>query len=70
MEEKQLKIDFSYTDEFGQESRMVKTFDPCVLEVSDTLNFLVDEFKLFLFSQGFSRGLVKKVITNYNNDEE
>lgn len=56
-----LKINFSYTDEFGQESSMVKTFTHEVLEVEDTFYLLVDEFKKFLISSGFSSEHVDQI---------
>lgn len=56
-----LKIYYSYTDEFGQESTMNKTLEASVLEITDTLDLLVDNFKLFLISSGFLPEQVDKI---------
>jgi len=53
-EEQMLKIDFTFTDEFGQQSRLMKTFEACVLEHQNQFELLVDEFKRFLLCAGFS----------------
>ena len=57
-----LKINYSYTDEFGQESMLQKTFTDIVLEHCSALELLADEFKLFLLSAGFSRDEVDRII--------
>lgn len=54
MEENKIKTDFAYTDEFGNESRLAKTFTDAVLMDRTDLEFLVDEFKSFLKSMGFT----------------
>lgn len=54
METSKIKIDFGYTDEFGQESRLIKTFDECVLEDMSSFELLVEEFKLFVRAAGFT----------------
>ena len=59
-DENKLDINFSYTDEYGQFSNLHKTFDPCVLE-DGTLNFLVDQFKVFLIGAGFDQTTVDKI---------
>ena len=60
--DQQIKIDFSYTDEFGQESRVIKNFtDACLID-RDSLEFLVDEFKLFLIASGFNAEYVNSKI--------
>ena len=53
-EEPSLKIDFAFTDEFGQESRLVKTVTTAVFIEKNQFEFLVDEFKLFLIASGYS----------------
>ena len=54
MEEPSLKIDFAFTDEFGQESRLVKTVTTAVFIEKNQFEFLVDEFKLFMIATGYS----------------
>jgi len=49
-----MKIDFSFTDEFGQESRLTKTVTTAVFIEKNQFEFLVDEFKLFLIATGYS----------------
>jgi len=56
-----VKINFSYTDEFSQESTMVKTFEDSVFEVTDTFNLLVDNFKSFLSAAGFTQKLIDTI---------
>ncbi len=55
MNENNIIIDFKYVDEFGQENRMVKTFNSCIFDDDDqtTFEFLVEEFKLFMTASGF-----------------
>ena len=57
-----LKINYSYIDEFGQESMLQKTFTDDVIEICPTFELLFDEFKLFLISAGFSRDEVDRII--------
>jgi len=61
MEEKMLKISFSYTDEFGQESLTTKTLTTACIEDYSDFELLVDEFKLFLRASGFSEDLVNTI---------
>jgi hypothetical protein len=56
-----LKIGFSYTDEFGQETKLEKTLSDVVLMDYDTLNIQLEEFKKFLIAQGHSRENVDKI---------
>jgi len=49
------------TDEFGQESRLIKTFTTSVLEVTDSFNLLLDEFIRFMKSAGFSENEANKI---------
>jgi hypothetical protein len=53
-EEGNLKIDFSFTNEFGQESRVIKTYTPYVLQDQTCFDFLVEEFKMFMSAAGFT----------------
>lgn len=61
MEEQMLKVEFAYTDEFNQESRVIKTLTQAVLEGQNTLEMLVNEFKSFLLASGFSNEDVSKI---------
>jgi hypothetical protein len=47
-----IKINYSYTDEFGQETALIKTFDDCVLEDSEDIEILVNAFDDFISSCG------------------
>jgi hypothetical protein len=60
-EEQNLKIDFSFTDEFGQECRVVKNLTTAVLIDGNYFELLVNEFKLFLLGSGFSQNIVNKL---------
>lgn len=57
MEENIMKIDFAFTDEFGNESRLTKSFTEGSSMDTD-LSFLVDEFKYFLLGIGFAQNTV------------
>jgi len=61
MEENIIKTDFAYTDEFGQESRITKTFTDAVFMDKTSLEFLVDEFKNFLMGIGLTPETVNKI---------
>jgi hypothetical protein len=56
-----VKIDFSYIDEFGEESRLIKTFTDSIFIEQTTLEFLVNEFKLFLIGAGYSQDQVDEI---------
>jgi hypothetical protein len=58
MEEKMLKIGFSYSDELGQETKLEKSFTLDTLECLGSFELLVNEFKYFLLAKGFSRETV------------
>jgi len=68
MEENMLKTSFSYTDEFGQISILEKTFTQDTLEITNTFDFLLEEFRCFLLASGFSSCNVDKI--QYIDDEE
>lgn len=61
MEENQLKLKFSYTDEFGQTTEMNKSINTSILECCGELYFMVDQFKEFLLGAGFSQDLVNTI---------
>lgn len=52
------KVSFSYTDEFGNENNMSKSFDSYG---ESQLECLVNEFKCFLLSMGYHPDTVNKV---------
>ena len=54
MEELTLKIDYAFTDEYGQESRLIKTVTTAVFIDKNQFEFLVDEFKHFMIAMGYS----------------
>ena len=59
--EPNLKIYFSFTDEFGQESRLIKNVTTAVFLEKNQFEFLVDEFKLFLIALGYSPETVNAI---------
>ena len=59
--EPNFKIDFSFTDEYGQESRLIKNFKAVVFIDKNQFEFLVDEFKLFLIASGYSPEIVDMI---------
>lgn len=60
-----IKIDFNYIDEHGQKSRLIKTFNECVLDDTDSFDLLLSEFKNFIRSAGFAESYVNKI--NFND---
>ncbi len=65
-EMKTMEVRFGYTDEFGQDSDMKKSFDTETFNEGITLPFLVEQFKLFLLGSGFSPENIEKI--QYNED--
>ena len=62
MEEKEyLKFSFSYEDEYGQSTTLNKTVCSNVLEDTNPLNLLIDNFKLFLLDCGFHKDSINKI---------
>jgi hypothetical protein len=61
VEENLVKINFSYSDEYKQETSLNKTLTQAVIEESSTFDVLVDEFKLFLLASGFDSDSVSKI---------
>ena len=57
MDENKVKVDFAYTDEFGNESRLTKSFTEGSI-MGTNLEFLVEEFKCFLLASGFGKETV------------
>ena len=60
-EEPKVKIDFAYTDELGQESRLTKTILKVDSNIQTQLELLVEEFKCFLMCVGISPGIVELI---------
>jgi len=59
-----LKISYSFTDEFDQESTLVKTFTEDTLEITGTMELLVEEFEKFVVVTGFrEEGFMKERYT-------
>lgn len=56
-----LKMSFYYKDEFNQTSRLTKTFTDSNIEFVSHFELLLDEFKKFLISSGFSPESVDKI---------
>ena len=59
--ESKVKIDFAYTDEFGNENRLIKTLMKVDFEFQTQLELLVEEFKCFVMSAGFSPNTVEMI---------
>ncbi len=60
MDDKEIRLTFSFTDEFGETTTLDKTFN----ESEDTgkLFWLLDEFKSFLYAYGFSESMINNLI--------
>jgi len=61
LQEGMLATSFSYTNEFGCNASLSKTFDSSIL-MDGEFHFLVDEFKNFLLAIGFPNDKVEKII--------
>ena len=59
--ESKVKIDFSYTDEFCNENRLIKTLMKVDSGIQTQLELLVEEFKCFLMGIGFSPETVEMI---------
>ena len=59
--EPKVKIDFAYTDEFDNNSRLIKTLMKLDSNIQTQLELLVEEFKCFLMSAGFSPNTVEMI---------
>jgi len=57
MEEKNIKVDFYYRDDFLNESRTTEVCDNTGIEDSE-FEFIVGKFKKFLLVCGFSQQLI------------
>ena len=60
MNEKEIKLLFSFTDDIGETATLEKTFNDCS-EIG-TLPWLLEEFKYFLNALSFSEDMTNKII--------
>ena len=58
--ENKVRTKFEFTDEFGQTTSVMKTFEDCAIE-DGSFDFLVDEFKSFMKTM-FSQDLVDTIV--------
>jgi hypothetical protein len=56
-----LNFKFEYTDEFNQTTKFEQNLNINNLESTGNLDIMVQEFKLFLYSLGYSKELVDTV---------
>jgi hypothetical protein len=56
-----IKIYFSYTDECGESTTIIKNCSDTILSEYSEFEFLIDEFKEFLFAHGFAQETVDKL---------
>jgi len=59
--EPKVKIDFAYTDEFDNKSRLIKTLMKVDSNIQTQLELLIEEFKCFLMGIGFSPETVEMI---------
>lgn len=55
-----IKTNFMYRDEFGNETTLNKTHTEDVLSVTTSLDLLVEDFEAFLTGVGFSQGALER----------
>ena len=60
MNEKEIKLLFSFTDDIGETAILEKTFNDCS-EIG-TLPWLLDEFKYFLNALSFSEDMTDRIV--------
>ena len=60
MNEKEIKLLFSFTDDIGETATLEKTFNDC--NEIGTVTWLLEEFKYFLHSLSFSEDMTNKII--------
>ena len=60
MNEKEIRLTFSFTDDIGETATLEKTFNDC----SDigTLTWLLEEFKYFLNALSFSEDMTNRIV--------
>ena len=60
MNEKEIKLLFSFTDDIGETAILEKTFNYC--NEIGTLTWLLEEFKYFLHSLSFSEDMTNRIV--------
>ena len=60
MNEKEIKLLFSFTDDIGETATLEKTFNDC--SKIGTLTWLLEEFKYFLNALSFSEDMTNKIV--------
>ena len=60
MNEKEIKLLFSFTDDIGETATLEKTFNDC--NNIGTLPWLLEEFKYFLNALSFSEDMTNRIV--------
>ena len=60
MNEKEIRLTFSFTDDIGETATLEKTFNDCS-EIG-TLPWLLEEFKYFLNALSFSEDMTDRIV--------
>ena len=60
MNEKEIKLLFSFTDDIGETAKLEKTFNDC--NEIGTLHWLLEEFKYFLNALSFSEDMTNRIV--------
>lgn len=60
MNEKEIKLLFSFTDDVGETATLEKVFNDC--NEIGTLTWLLDEFKYFLHALSFTEDMTNNII--------
>lgn len=65
--ENRAKLEFSYTDQFGNKTVLVKEFDQVLIEeVDEVFGYTIDRFKDFLIACEYTNELVNTI--DYERD--
>lgn len=60
MNEKKIRLTFSFTDDIGETATLEKVFNDCS-EIG-TITWLLDEFKYFLNALSFSEDMTNRIV--------
>ena len=60
MNEKEIRLTFSFTDDIGETATLEKTFNDC--NEIGTVTWLLEEFKYFLHSLSFSEDMTDRIV--------
>ena len=60
MNEKEIRLTFSFTDDVGETATLEKTFNDC--DEIGTLTWLLEEFKYFLNALSFSEDMTDRIV--------